>query len=417
MSNRSSLFVSLVVLTATLAGCAGPGGTGADVVHTATLAPGTQASLPLVLENATGPADNVSVEVADAAGLDVSEPDRVHVEDGEFAAWIEVSVPEDAQTGTHDVLVSVDGPSAEDRTVRLVLSIEEPDEGIQQGKMAMVEFSAHTQDGTLAVSNNETVANAPLPKAQSFREPRSYQASPIPISPRSQYPAQIVQALQSAGVNQTLSVDLPQTYGPETRQDNVSREETIQRNRTAPSSLEVSMRRAQTQGIVDRGTQQGDPVDLPNSQLPYVVDSMNRTHVRIALDVQEGDNVTLHAAWPNATEILEVTEDNVTFRTDPTTEPGERFTWRDGWPNATEIVELTNETIVLRHSPEEGYTYTEPTRQGERNVTVQEVREDQIVLERENPHPLAGQTLTFTMTVVDQRDPPRQPRGGTPGPR
>lgn len=417
MSNRAPLLVAVLLLASAFAGCAGPSGADAETITETSMASGSQATLPLALENATWSADNVTVEAVDTAGLDVSTSDEVQIVDGTLAAWVDVSVPDDAEPGPHDVQLEVSGSGGDARTVEFALTVVDPGDGIPQGQIAVVNFTALTQDGQLALTNNANVAQAPFDEAPGFQEPRGFQPTPVPISQQARFPTELVQALSGASVNQTLTVDVPEAFGPAERQQNVTREETLERNRTAPRAFSLPKQQAAQQGLIDRQTEEGDSVELPTSELPYVVDQLNQTHVRIEVDVSEGDNVTLHQAWPDATKVLNLTEENVTVRTTPNVDEGETFTWRDSWPDATELVRVTNESIVIRHSPEEGLTYTEQTRQGVQNVTVEEVQESQIVLSRENPHPLGGETLSFTMTVVDQREPRRQPGGGAPSPR
>lgn len=411
--------------TLALAGCASlEGGPAAKEAAAMTVAPGTNATSPVVFEQAGVDPGNASLSVVDAGGFDVELPGELHGNDtGALAGWVSVSVPEDAQEAEREVVVSLEGPDGSVGRRAIPVTVATPSDPLSSGEIAMLQLTARTQDGALALTNNETVAKAPLPEAAGFRDPQQFRPIPVPLTPQGQLPTKLVQALVGAGVNHSLSVDVPNAFGPAKIEQKHPREETIQREVQIPVTLDLPPRRAQQ--VLPRDAQEGDEVGLPvvrnaSQPVPYVITSMGRQKVSFELALEEGENLTLHKPWTHGANVTEKGDKQATLYVTPTHAEGETLTWVQPWGNTTTLLEVTNETITLRHNPEKGLTYTTPARQGRQPVetTVAEVTEDTIVLSQENPHPQGGKILTFDVTVVDrQQAPQRAPRGGAPSPR
>jgi FKBP-type peptidyl-prolyl cis-trans isomerase 2 len=385
--------LGLAALAVAFAGCAGSSGSDAAAVGQATLAPGTSANVPMLVDNVTASEPNVTV--TDSGLLEASLSGEATVSGGVLAAWLNVQVPEDAEDGTTEIMLDV-----EDRSVAVLVDVQTVEESLPNGATAQVSLTARTSSGEVAVTTQRLIADAPFAKTEDFQPRRQYQPIPVQISPQARLPGELVSRVAQSAVNHSFSVDVPKAFGPAAVEQNETREETINKTRTDQRSVEFPKDPAQQQGLISEDVEEGDEVTLPGRELPYVAAMVNGTHVRIEVDAQQGDNVTLYEAWPNQSTVTNVTEDEITFHTDPEVEPGKAFTWRTEWPKATEITAETNETITLRHTPDVGTAYEQQTRRGQTvNVTVKAVEPDRIVVSQDNPHPLAGQTITFEVTV------------------
>lgn len=419
------LLVLVLASTVALAGCAAPGGSGEELENASmTLAPGTNASTPLLFSQADAEPSEASLSVEDAAGLDVEAPETLHGnETGAIAGWLTVSVPEDASEGDHEVVVSLSDADGQITEAVVPITVETPSEPLKPGEVGMLQLTARTQDGALAITNDQAVAEAPFPEAEGYQDPQQFQPIPAPLTPRGQLPSQLVQAVVGTDVNHSLSVDVPEVFGPAQIENERAREETVEREVQIPVEIDVPTRQAQQ--FLPRDAQEGDEVDLPVVQnasagVPYTVESLTQQQVSFDLALEESETLTLYQAWTHGANVTEVRAEQATLYVTPTQSEGETLTWVEPWGNTTEIVEVTNETITLRHDPEPGLTYTTQNRQSQQPVetTVVEVTEDTIVLSQDNPHPLAGETLSFDVTVLDrQQAPQRAPQGGQPSPR
>lgn len=380
-----------------------------------TMSPGTSASTLIVAEDANVDADNVTVTAEDTEGLTVEGPDTLHEGDnGTIGGWITANASDDA-IGEHNVTVTLenDGDSYEGS---VSITVEEASEPLEEGATAQANFSALTQGEELAFTNDMTVANAPTPKADGYQEPRQSGPSSIPLALQGGPMDDLIEAIIGTGENHTVNADIPEAFGPEVQEQSQPREETIDRETQVPSEIELP--RQQANQLLPQDAEEGDEVDFPvtrDQALPYEIVNLTEENVNLVLALEEGDTVTTYEVWPDATNVTHVGEEQATLRTTPTHEEGETFTWNENWGPTTEVVEINETEIVLRHSPEVGTSYTEtnPQTQEQVTVTVAEVNETEIVIERENPHPLAGETLTFVVTVEGEAPPqpqPRQPR-------
>lgn len=399
---RSLLAVFLAISLVTV-GCAGPAGEQMEDAQAMSLAPGTDAAMPLVLDEADDPR-NATVEASDA-GLEASLSDAPEDAPEAFAGWLTVSASAEAEPGEHVVDVTVDGEERE-----LPVTVDEVDEPIEEGQITNLTFSARTQAGELVMTNEANTTEAPIPQAASFQEPRSYGPTQVRLSQRGQLPSELVDALTGAEVGHSLSVEVPEVFGPEKTEDEHPREEEIDRETTVPNEIDAPRRQAQQ--LLPQDAQEGDEVDVPVTQqgqgVPYTIKQLGQQQVSLELALEKGANVTLYQAWPDQAEVTNTTGENATIRLNPDAQEGDVLTWNENWGEVTEITSITNETITLRHSPEVGTTYQTMDRRSQQQIETEivDVTEDRIVVEKTNPHPLAGQTIVFDVTIEGARDAP-----------
>lgn len=410
-----------LTLTLLLAGCSAPGGPDGETAGNLSLAPGSTAGAPLTFDSIEASPSDAQLSVTDDDGLDVDAEDPVlEGDNGTLTSWVTVSAPEDAGTGSHEVVVTLEGPDGASQALTVEVEVTQPDETLAEGEIAMLHLTARTQEGKIAFTTDGNISDSALPKAEGFQPPQQPGPTQVPLQQQAQLPGDLLEKLVGAGVGQDLSTEVAEAFGPETIEQTQQRRETIERTQEQQRATEVPRQMAQQQGLIDRSTEEGDEIEIPGTPLPFVVEVLNETSVVLALDVAENETYTLYEAWPNATEVTEVNETTVTLYTTPRQETGERFTWNPDWPEATEIVEITDEQIVLEHSPEVGTTYTQTDRQGQTiELTVGEVTEEEIIVHRDNPHPLAGQTLIFEIHIDGRQQAPQGGMGqpGQPSPR
>lgn len=389
--HRTTWAVLAVLL---LAGCTTSDLGDARQVGEATLAAGGQTHLLLHLNTTDA---NATIALEDADGLDVSLPDDLHGGEAGMAGWVGVRVPDDAGAGAHQVVLRVG-----DEAVSFLIHVAEPEDVLASGDVAVTNLTLRTPEGALALTTEAAVDAAPLEHTE------GYQSSPepldLPLDPQAGLPEAMMAALEGTGIGHSGTVELPEFYGALVVEHEQPRTESIERVQERQAVFEAPREAAEQQGLIEAGAEEGDIIELGG--LPYEVEQINETIVQARLAVSEGERYTVYDAWPDASQVESVGEDVVRLRTDP---PEGTFTWRTEWPNATEVAAMNETTIELRHSPEEGLQYTQMGQQGPVELTVKAVREDAIVLEQENPHPLAGQTMVLDFTIEERQDAPSQP--------
>lgn len=399
---RDGLLALCLGLMLVTVGCASGGPAQLGSAEALTMSSGTNASTHFVVDESDVEGDLApeNVSLATPEGLDASL-EGLGSSDGQLAGWITVSATADAAAGDHEVEVSLDG---EERV--LPVTLEEPEEPLKRGDAPQLSFTARTLDGELVMTTDENVSEAPFPESVAFQEPNSYQPMQLQLGERSQLPGALVDALVGAGVDHSRSVQVDGFFGPETMEDTRERETAVQRQLN--TSIEMTLPARQAQQLIPRDAQQGDEIDVPIGQsgqtAPYTIEKLSRQQIQLSLALEAGDEVTLHDAWPGAGNVTNATGQEATIYESPNASAGDTLTWVQPWGEVTEVVEVTEEEIVLRHTPAEGETYerTDP-RSGQVIPTeVVDVGEEEIVVEQTNPHPLAGQSVVFDVTVVDR---------------
>lgn len=425
-----------------LAGCLD---TSPEDAGSATMAPDSQASMPLVVSDAPWDPETVTVSVQEAAGLDVTVPTTLHATGNDtLAGWIMVEAPADAGNGDHEVVISVENDDGDTREFLYQLNVEPPETPVEEGNVAVVHLTARTQDGQLAFTTDETVAEAPLPHSEGYQAAQQHEPIDVQVMHGGELPEEIVDELLTSGVGHSFTMEIPDFFGPVVTEEERPREDLIERVQTQQASHELPREQAVQQGLITEDAQVGDPVEAAGLPYPFVIEEFREGPeeqggelVVITADVEEGTTVELHAvtvvsdqepgmmmqpqqlpypsdpAWEGAATVQAV-NDMVEIRIDPPYGEGETFTWVDGWSDATEIVHLDDDVIQLRHSPEEGMTYMEPPQQPgmeETEATVASVGEENITIERDNPDPLGGELILLDFTIHDVQDAPEQPGG------
>lgn len=403
-----ALFASAFLL---LAGCAGTSQE-LEQAQPMTLAPGTNASTPLSFEDPALDASQLSAS-ASGGGLEATVEHVNETEDG-LTAWLTVSASQEADEGPADVQVSL---ADEQRSAPV--TVQTPEDPLEEGEQANLTLTAVTAEGEVVITNDERVADLDLPKAEGYQEPESFDPIPVPLTPGGQLPGALVEGLVGVDVGQRIAVDVPEFYGPEENEQPRPREEPVARETSAPSEVEGSP--AELQRFVPPDAQEGDEVEIPATQqgqmLPYVVEEKTQENMRLVFAADEGENVTLQEIWPDAAQVTEIGDEEISLYLDPDVEEGDELTWVDPWGNVSEVVSITDEEITIRHSPEVGTTYEEMDPRSQQRVTseIVDVTEEEVLVTRENPHPLAGQTVTFDITVEDRSEmpAPTQPQPGS----
>lgn len=288
------------------------------------------------------------------------------------------------------------------------LRILPPAPGFRPGDAGRVVMTGWLDDGQVFYSNDVALADAAFARHEGFR----MGAEPLPVvtNPQPSLVAGLYHGVLGLQPGESRTVVVPPAlgFGEGTILEREPREETLPRETLLPV-VTKSASRAQLDAYL-RETGQGDVDSMrlgdrffaeeDGNRWPYVLTARDAETVEFVLDLREGERYTLYPAWPNATEVLAVSETEAALRTTPTTSAGEAFTHRSVWPNATALVRVNETSIVLRHSPPVGLTYT--TLEGEGvEIRVHEVTADHVVLARANPHPLAGRVLTADLTLVE----------------
>lgn len=427
MHHRTLLLTILASSALILAGCLENGMPPEGEAQSAEMAPQTTSSLPLLVTQAPWDPQDVTISISESSGLDVGLPEMLHdVGNDTLAGWVQFTAPA-GTSGTHNVIINVDAGPDGSRDVPFTLEVSEPEPAVEEGEMVTLHITGRTMGGELVLTTQEEIAEMRLPHSEGYEQPMATDPlGPIPVM-HGQLPEEIVAGLLAIGKGQTITVEVPEFFGPESFDDTIPRQETVPRDHQEQRVFELPRQQAEMQGFIDQGAQVGDPVVIPQLTLDYVIASFDEHPeqgelVVIEADVEIGQRLTLHEAWPDAAEIVEVDDDNVHIHETPPYAPGEVFTWRDGWEDATEIVHMDEATIELRHSPEEGTTFIEPAQQPgmePTEATVTSVNEMTITISRANPDPLAGQTILLDMHLVEidpeQGAPPMGPGTG-PGP-
>lgn len=406
MQSWKPVFAIIVATALALAGCLDPTGSDGEG-GSATMAPDSSASLPLILEDAGWDLESVTVSVQESAGLDVT-PSQLHdTGNNTLAGWVQFTAPADADEGDHDVVVTVDSGDGETRNVEYTLNVEQPESPIEEGQQVSTHVSARTQEGELVLTTQQDIANASLPHSEAYQPSQQFDPLPLPAMHGANLFEEVVDGLIASGEGHTVTVEVPEFFGATTIEDDLPRTETVARDSQEQRFIEIPRPQAEQQGFVSSDAQEGDPVDLPQIPLDYVIeefrDGEQGETVVIRADVDEGDRVTLQEAWPEAAEVTELDDEAVHLYVTPPQQEGDRFTWVEGWDDATEITRMNETVIEVRHSPEEGLTYeeTNPETGEEAEVTVIAVDDETITVSRVNLQPHAGETILLDMTIVE----------------
>ena len=157
-------------------------------------------------------------------------------------------------------------------------------------------------------------------------------------------------------------------------------------------------------------------------QFKFRLTAKNEQTVTLERMERPGDKTTFYAPWPNATEVVDVTEDSIVFETTPPEDQG-TFVWnvnpqshQANWGATTTVASVNGTAIVLHHAPEEGITYAMSSRPGAppEEWTVESVNQTQVHVSSPNPSPLGGETLVFDIYLLGFEQ-AQQRQAGMPG--
>lgn len=400
-----ALTVCVIASLPLLAGCMDSGGIGGSVSSIfaeRTAAPGTTVSFPVDVTGAESNA-NVSLAVSDADGLQAEVQDGIDVgPNGSGGTWIEVTIPGDAETRTHEVVVTASSGQGSEE-IRLRVHVEAPGTTVEEGDQVRFTFTGRYTNGTIFATDERPVANSSLPTASFYRPPRQFEPVNVSTAPSARFIEGVRLGLigMAVGHSKTVKVSPAQGFGNETIEQEQPRVEEIDRNRTTDRVFDGQRQRFR--GLVNDSSQVGDIIDVPlgSDTFPFEIVHLNDTHVEIQMNVTVGDTFTHVEAWPNSSVVTHINETTVVMRIDPPIQEGETYTHHDHWPDASRIVEITNETIRVRHSPEVGTTWTQGGPRQSQTLEVVALTDEHIVVGRDNPSPLAGLTTVFELTVLD----------------
>lgn len=423
LADRSWMMI-VMIAALLLAGCADvddtPSVEGEDAEFL-TMAPNNTAST-LVEGEMSSDDGNLSASTSEDAGLDITLNGFTMDEDGDVAGWATVAATPDDE-GEHKVIVEIE---AGDEVLQrpILVTIESPEEPLEEGDQAALTFTAVTDEGAVAFTNHETTATSALEHAEGYQEAQAFDPFEVPLMAQAQLPTPLLEGVLGLGANYSVDADVPEAFGPEKHEMPEPREETVPRTLELPVEQEFPREDAEQFGLVPPDAEEGDVVDMPNMEdpdpanmFPYEITELTEQTVYFQLDLDEGDTITLHEPWPDATNVTQKGDEQATLKTTPPQGEGDTVTWVEEWEETTEIVSITDDEIVLRHNPKIGLEYTQmnPQTGQSATITVADVTEEEIILEQDNPHPLAGETLTFVVTVNEKIDAP-PPAAGEPAP-
>lgn len=389
--------------------------------------PGNRYRVPLlVVSNLADPAP-VSVEGENVVGSDIGTAQPADALGG-FAT---LEVPSSASGTLTETLTLTVGDAT--RQIELSIDTQPTGETASQGMQASVDYVGQLSDGRVFDTSVPEVAHGPFPKSDTFRLRPGLAPIPVQVTPnpRRMIPG-FVDAVRGMAVNETQTVVIPpsEAYGPVRTHENLSATTEIQRENSVTRLLEDIPRNRVPPSFDIKNASEGDILTYEtttgNVTITFQFELVEKGEQTVTLKrvAEVGDTTTFYAPWPNQTEVVKVNETTIVYRTTPPEDAG-NFTWdaqqgthEAAWENATTVKSVNETTIVLLHQPEEGITYEAQTggRFGQtKTYRVEDVNQTTVHVSTPNDHPLAGKTLTFTITVQDVQEPPqrsRMPIGG-----
>lgn len=371
--------------------------------------PGHTAAVLVEVTSATPGRANISLE-AFGERSEASLALRANASAGE---WVTVHVPEGTPPGVADATVRVDvgGGSASARPGTIQVRVLGEGPVVEPGDVALVYYVGRlAEDGRAFNTNEPGLEEARFPLTDSYRF--SEGAFTVETSPPTVVEG-FYQGLLGMQEGETRLVTFgPELgYGPATREQVQPREESIPREVTldnAPQRVSRATYESYVnesgQGDAD-GPTPGDTFTLEQgaNEWRYRVVHATETEVSYVLAPELGDARTLYSFWPGASVVTAIGDENVTFRTTPTT--GDTpFTLHAYWPDATVVAGVNETDIRVRHSPPEGFTFVRADERGQpEEAKVVSLTEESIVLAVTDPNPLAGKSLTFHIRVAALR--------------
>lgn len=377
---------------------------------------GSDVTVPFVIHNRGDVARTAALQVT-GAGVDLKTAAVTVPARSNATVFATFAVPDNA-TGTQGLTVTVldaDGRAVREKTgvasVRVLPGIP----GFQEGDSALVRYTGRlAATGKVFDSNDPALAGLAFPATADFR-PGNTQPLQVDSLPRPTVITGFYEALLGMQPGETKSVTFPpeKGYGNATESRDMDRIEELERDYVLELTTETVGRTVFDDYVEESG--QGDAASFevgdafvfeqgPN-RWPYRIVRMTPEVVDYQLDAEVGQAFTLYPFWEGASQVVSVNETHTHFRTTPTTDVGEAFTMRGYWPEMSKITNITDTTIVVEHTPPIGYKFTIPQTQTTpaQEATVQSLTESDIVVAVASGHPLAGQSLTFDIELLEIR--------------
>lgn len=394
------------------------------VFPTYKVAPGNQFSVPIVV--VSNQAANQTIQVSGDGVVDGSigsvGPQSAT---GGFTL---LEAPSDlAGSQSLDLQVQVGSQEAE-----VQVTVKAPTGGTEAAgnHQATVHYIGRLTDGKIFDTSVREIALGPFPTTETFRPRTNPQPLQVNLDPRAgQVISGFREAVEGLEVGETTTAILPpsEAYGAARIHENVSATTELQRQEEVPRFLRDFPRNQLPPDFGIEDAEEGDWINYTTSQgetsLTFSFRLIEKGEETVTLERMErvGDTTTFYAPWPNATEVVNVTEESIVFETTPPEGLG-GFTWdvnpnshMAAWENATRVVQVNETTIVLSHQPEEGLEYEASSnpRAPPQTYTIHEVTDEEIHVSTTNPNPLGGKTLLFDVRLVALTE-AQQQRGQPP---
>jgi FKBP-type peptidyl-prolyl cis-trans isomerase 2 len=341
-----------------------------------------------------------------------------------------VTIEAPGEATEQEIEVSVD-----DRTETVTVAVGPASDGPTpgEGEQAELRHTARLPNGTVVETAVPGIAQGSFPKSQYFQEGQGAQPLTVRMGGAGGAPPGVASAAANMTEGESLTITLApeDAYGPERRTQDLEATTELQREiefDRRPDQLQDFPRNRLPDAFDLEGKEEGDIVDFEQDVgdetivLRFKILSLSEDTVSLERYAEEGETTTFYPAWPNATEVVSVTDETITYRsTPPDSASEEPFAWDQDpnshqakWGNTTTVDEMNETAIVLLHQPEEGIEYNVSSRFGqERSYRVEDVTQDTITVSTPNQDPRGGETVTFDLTLVDISE--AQQRGLPPG--
>ncbi len=394
-----------------------------------TIAPESEYALPvLVVSDLPEPAP------VTAEGEHVVRSEFGTVQPGEaLGGFATLQTPAD-QTDAYEADVTLD-IGDEQRSFTVLVDPVPSGDDAEDGMQVTVDYVGRLADGSVFDSSLPEVAYGPFPQSDQFQERPGLEPLQIPLN--AQQPG-VVQGFYEAlvsmaeGESKTATLSPTEAYGPPRSHENITATTELDRQNPVPRFIDDFPIQQLPPEFEIENKEEGDILTLTQDQgeetLTFRFELTRKGEQSVDLErlADVGETTTFYPMWPGATEVIDITDEEIIYQTTPPEDAG-AFTWdadpqsaHAQWDNATRIEQVTDDQIVLRHTPEEGSTYTlQNPQQGPQEYLVEDVGEEEIHVSTPNGHPLAGLTLTFdiTMHAVEEVERPGGPTiggGGAP---
>lgn len=394
----------------------------APIFEDVNIAPGTTYAMPLLVVSNQDEDAGVTVtgtHVTDSRFGDVPAHDAL----GGYAT---LEVPSDAQEAFTTTLTVRIGDQERDVDVRVDPAVE----GDQAGDHTIVnaDYVGRLADGSIFDTSVPALAHGPFPKSAQFQARGGLQPLEVHLNP--QQPG-VVEGFYNAlvgmteGESKTATLDPSEGYGPPRIHENVTAVTELDReNRVERFINDIPIAQLPPQFEIET-KQEGDTLTYRTEQdgeeFVFEFELIRKGTDSVDLERLEeiGSTTTFYPMWPDATEVVDITDEHIVYETTPPEDQG-LFTWdvdprshHAQWEDATRIEDVTSEQILLRHIPEEGSTYelVQNPRQGPQTFLVESVDTDNVHVSTDNPHPLGGLSLTFDVMLHEVTQAPSTGQG------